>query len=370
MYPYVYFPLFISIVFFSYEKLNNQFKTDELKVVCRIFLITASFLFSAFYAWREIYEGFGGIDADTYKAVYDHLSLNYFEALNQQRYEKGYGTLVWLFKYLFDSYEVFQLIYFLLMLFMYRLITKNLNGGASSLISYFLIAFFLIISFNLSRMMLGVFLLFFVVKFLSEERYKEALLFTLISSLIQMACLWGIVFIVYHYSLKKIKSRVAFASLFFVIIANSFLLVQLFKSMLVSVNYGHYVAESTEQFSGANYIYAIFLSLVYYVFFRDRKCLSPLSHTIFQLLPTMLFIIPLYLAVPIAYRFNFIYILFFAFLIPDVISYWRGGESMLVFRLLIVFIPVLYSMYKIFNFYTRDVLSAELWVMQSSFFIF
>lgn len=83
MYPYVYFPLFISIVFFIYEKMSSQLKAYELKVVCRIFLITASVIFSAFYAWREIYEGFGGIDADTYKTVYERLSLNYFEALSQ-----------------------------------------------------------------------------------------------------------------------------------------------------------------------------------------------------------------------------------------------------------------------------------------------
>ncbi len=370
MLSYIIFPIVITFLFYSYDNFVVRTKVNEFKAVSLIFLCVISFFLSSLYGWRVIEDGYGGIDADTYKAVFDRLSFNYFEALEQQRYEKGYATIVWLFRATFDNYQLFQFVYFLVMLSLYRFITKSITRTVFGLFSYFLISFFLIISFNLSRMMLGVFILFFVVKFLSENKYKEALLITLLSSLVQMVCLWGLVFIVYYYMLNKVKSRLFFIFLFLVVIANSFLIVEAFKVLLVSVDYGHYLSKESESFSGANYLYAVYLSVIYYFFLRKDGVNNHVSDTIFKLMPTMVFIIPLYFAIPIAYRFNFIYILFFAFVIPDIFYFVRGGYANVMSRLFVVLIPLLYMVYKIHNFYTRDVLSAENWSLLPSIYFF
>ncbi|MBH0048910.1 MULTISPECIES: EpsG family protein [unclassified Pseudoalteromonas] len=370
MYAYIFFPIIVSIIFFLYDNYLVRLKSIEFKAVSFILLCLTSFFLSSLYGWRVIEDGYGGIDADTYKSVFDGLSYSYFDALEQQRYEKGYATVVWFFRTVIDNYQIFQFFYFLVMLFLYRLITKSITSSIFGLFSYFLIAFFLIISFNLSRMMLGVFILFFVVKFLSKNEYKKAVLITLLSSLIQMVCLWGVVFIIYYYVLNKVKSKTLFIFLFLLVLANSFLIVEVFKVVLISVNYGHYLSKESEGFSGANYLYAIYLSIIYYLFLNKSVVSNPVSDTIFKLLPTMVFIIPLYFAIPIAYRFNFIYILFFAFIVPDLFIFLKKNNTSFILRIIIAVVPVLYITSKVYNFYTRDVLSAENWSLLPAFYIF
>ncbi|WP_171043869.1 EpsG family protein [Pseudoalteromonas sp. S2721] len=348
----------------------TRINSNELKVVAFIFICIMSFFLSSLYGWRLIQDGYGGIDADTYKAVFDGLSYNFSEALSQQRYEKGYATLVWFFRAIFDNYQIFQFFYFLIMLILYRLITREISKNVSGILSYFLIALFLIISFNLSRMMMGVFILFFVVYFLSKNNYKKAILVTLLSSLIQMVCLWGLVFIIYYYVLSKTKSKSLFVLLYLFVIANSFFIVEVFKAILVSVDYGHYISKESEGFSGFNYIYAIYLSFIYYVFLKKDVVVNRVSDTILKLMPTMVFIIPLYFAIPIAYRFNFIYMLFFAFVIPDLFSFLKKANVGVVSRLIVAVIPLFYVVSKIYNFYSRDVLSAETWLLLPSYYIF
>ncbi|MGP4987939.1 EpsG family protein [Pseudoalteromonas nigrifaciens] len=368
IYPYVSFTLFISIYLWLINYCVTRINRVEIKIAFGILTIWIFGVLSVFYGWRLIDAEHGGLDTVAYQSIFNSLSQNFSEGVLTQRIEKGYATFMWLIKKINNDFSLFLFTYFFVLLFLYKKITHYISLNYFSLLSYFLIALFLIDSFNLSRMVLGVFILFLSVVALSDNKYLKSIFLVLVASSIQMVCIWGFVFIGYKYFYEKIENKKVFYTYYLISLASSFLLVQLFKSILMVINYGHYVVDESDGLSLLNYIYAFILIVFYFLTDSKFKITNNITKQIFYLLPTIFYIVPLYMAIPIAYRFNYIYILFFVFIIPDILSvcFQRikdGSWGYLCF--LSVFAT--YVIMKINNFFIRDIHAALQWDIMNGF---
>ncbi|ALO33662.1 hypothetical protein CMT41_02240 [Colwellia sp. MT41] len=275
---------------------------------------------------------------------------------------------MWLVKSISDDFSIFLFCYFFVLLVLYKNITQKLTISFFNILSYYLIALLLIDSFNISRMILGVFILFFSVVALADNKYLKAIFLIVIATSIQLVCAWGVVFIIYKYTYEKIKNKKVFYTLYLSSLGVSYLLVELFKFILVSIEYGHYVVDESGTVSFLNYIYAMILIMFFYFTKSKFEIKNKITLQIFYLLPTIFYIVPLYSAIPIAYRFNYIYILFFIFIIPDMlnicISKIKSGQWGFLGFLIVVLI---YIFMKVFNFFTRDIYAALEWSMVYDF---
>jgi hypothetical protein len=370
MYPFLIVSLLVSIIFFSNRIIAKRSNMQEVIVISYAITCLFCIILSSLYGWRVIGEGFGGLDAGKYKLAFESLSVNYLEAMSQLRYEKGYATLFWFSKATMGEFAIFQFFYFLILLFLYKKITDRLPLSIYSLLAYFLISFFLIISFNLSRMVLGLFILFFIVEFLKNESYGKAMFVVFIASTMQATFLWGVVMVLYYYLYKKISSRLVFFGMYLVSILLAFQLVETFKILLVYIDYGHYIERQKGVFSIGNYVFLTVVIFTYFTIQKNNNTISPFSKVIFILLPSMFYVVPLYSAINIAYRFNFIYILFFAFLIPDMFKVFTNSRMGFLGGFLLSVIPLVYVSIKVYNFYSRDVLSSESWEILDNYWIF
>ncbi|HHX8394800.1 TPA: hypothetical protein ACVOYO_004634, partial [Vibrio alginolyticus] len=88
----------------------------------------------------------------------------------------------------------------------------------------------------------------------------------------------------------------------------------------MKVGYSHYVDDEGGA-SYLNYIYLAVILFISFVFKFDKFVDETNAMVVLRILPSMFFIIPLYTAIPIAYRFNLFYILLFFFILPDLCKF-------------------------------------------------
>ncbi|MEZ9500317.1 EpsG family protein [Vibrio lentus] len=318
---------------------------------------------SFFYGWRVIDFQHGGIDTMRYRDIFNSTEGDFLSGVLSQRVEKGYASFMWLVKNTLDSFPTFLFLYFMLSLYLLSSITKKITVSGSSILSYILLSFMLVSSFNVSRMILGLLFLFFVVSALSEDNYGKAFLYACIATSIQSTCIFGFIFIGYKFVYEKLNNKIKFYILYLISLASAFLLVEVAKSILISIDYGAYVTniEGAEP-SLFNFGYALFLLYVTYLASGNYTFENRVTNQFLQLLPSMFYILPIYLQIPIAYRFNLIFVMLFAFCIPDVLKFFsRRINSGNYFYVILYGVVVTYFVLKVYNFLTRDVYSALLW---------
>jgi hypothetical protein len=368
---YLLLSIFLSFYFLFHKFMMVNLRSDDFRALLYLISSCLLILISSLIGYREISPMHGGLDTPGYESIFNLMQEGFFSSVLNQRIEKGFSFFLWLVKWSGGDFSVFLFAYSFLLLNLYFYICNKISFTFISISSYFLMTLFVIDSFNISRMILGVFVLFVSVYYLSEKKYFYSICYTLIASSIQMVCLWGFVFILYIYIFNKFKSEKLLKSLMYLFsLLLSFLLVGVFKTVLSSIGYGHYLNDDGG-ISYLNYAYALFV-LIFYFFtnFKDDE-ISPVSHLIFRLMPTIYFVVPLYYVIPIAYRFNYIYILFFAFLIPDIFNVsLRKIKNKNYFYVVWAILPVVYTLAKSISFFNSSVNSALIWKISDSWYIF
>lgn len=365
-YPYysltIFFAFFIGFGSLVYDSLKRTEQKTIFIIVISAFIGTVSIL----YGWRHISLIHGGIDASAYNNIFNSIDTNSTDGIFEQRIEKGFATLMWLTKSLGLPIFAFNFLFCFVLISLIFLTATQLPFTFFRLVSVVLFSLLFIDSFNISRMIISIFILFFVCKYLSLGKYKTSILITIIASSFQMVAAWGGVFILYHYLKEKNINKLGFFLLYLLATFIAFLSVKLFMVMLTSIGYGYYVVDESS-YSLLNYVFCLYLFSVYYFFLKRDKDYnqSKLSHTVFGLLPTMVFTLPLYIAVPIAYRFNYIYILFFYFTISEILKWsWIQLKRKNVMMFTLSFFPiVLYSVIKFYTYFERDIYAAQIWIL-------
>lgn len=368
--PY-YILVFVFVVVFGVCALVfKKTRGTEYKTLLLILFIFASLFLSAVYGWRYISIGHGGIDAINYKYIFDSLDSGDLFTIFEQRVEKGYAFSMWLVKYFGFGFNTFNFLFSIALLILILFISKLLPVSFFSLISISLISLLYIDSFNISRMMMAIFLLFISCYYLGERKYKESLFLTFIAASFQMVALWGIVFVLYEIIFKRIRSKIFTVTFYISAVIVSFIATYAFKEILSMVGYGYYVVDESS-YSLLNYIYCSYLFLMYYLFIGNGNNISSTSRVVFRLLPTMIFTLPLYMSVPIAYRFNYIYMLFFYFIIPDLLiwSIHQFKKKNLHYFLIGFFPPIIYALLKFLVYFERDIHSAQEWVLDKGIYL-
>ncbi|EPP2134690.1 EpsG family protein [Vibrio alginolyticus] len=368
---YIVFSLSLSLIALLHVKSKEYKKLNELYVVSFMFLFSMVVGVSSIMGWREITHMKGGIDTIVYQEIFNVLLNKDISSVNEQRIEFGYALLMWLSKSIVDNFNFFLFIFSVSILTLYLKICNVMTKNVFSIVSYFAISLFVIDSFNISRMILSVFILFFIIPELRKENYLRAILIVLLSTSIQMTGLWGLVIIFYYYFMYSLTNKKTIRFLMFLLgSVLSYGMVFVFKAMLMKVGYSHYVDDEGGA-SYLNYIYLAVILFISFVFKFDKFVDETNAMVVLRILPSMFFIIPLYTAIPIAYRFNLFYILLFFFILPDLCKFGvLNVKKLKLYYFPFIFIPLLYAGLKFFSYFQTSVNSALLWNVSNSWYLF
>ncbi|WP_322406954.1 EpsG family protein [Idiomarina sp. PL1-037] len=369
--PYIFLTFFGSLTLgfasLVYSVSNSQYG----KLLAAFFCLSLSLIIAVLFGWRDISPGYGGIDTGSYIKIFASLEANDLTTIFKQRIEFGFGSFMWLVKSFGLSIHWFYFILGFSLLILIFYISTFLPITLFRIVSFFLLLLLFIDSFNISRMILAVFVLLLSCIFLMKGNYLKSIFTVLISASFQLVGLWGLIFIGYIFLKRKIKSKYTFIITYISLVFLSFVLVEAFKFLLVFIGYGYYIVDEPK-FSLLNYMFCFYLFFVFYYFILPDKRYKAkkISVMVFNLLPTMVFTLPLYLAVPIAYRFNYIYMGFFFILIAETLK-WSilKIKRRNIIGFLVAFIPsVCYCALKIYTYFDRDIGYAQVWAIKGSQF--
>lgn len=356
---YITLSILISSLFFTFNSIRNEYYKKTFLVFVLIFIIIVSYL----YAWRIIDATSGGVDTLNYKYVFDSITRD-IDSILAVRFEKGYALFYWITKNIIgSSFNYFLFLYCITILLLTLRLTSLLSKRYSSIFSYLLISLFIIDSFNIARMIIALLVLFFCIKYITERKYFKALMITTIAASFQMVMIWGVILIFYDYFMRKIKGRWYFNILLAFSFMIPILLIPTFKNILVMIDYGYYIS-SSESISYFNYIFVSILLIIVFISKKHGGVISNIySEKILFLLPTVFYVIPLYFTVPIAYRFNYIYMLMVAFVIPDILHLIKTSKINTLTKMIFTSVPILYFLLKYISYMLIDVQYAQDWLM-------
>lgn len=348
---------------------NNSF-SFEIKALSTIFLFIFFFFLSSLYGWREISIGFGGVDAKNYEQIFFSLDVFNFSSVFEQRVEKGFALLMWLTKSIGLDIHFFYFVFSILLLSILLFIVMETTKTFFSIVSIGLFSLLYIDSFNISRMIFATLLMLLALIYISKGKPKLGLFLVFIAASFQLVAIWALFLYFYLKWLKSDFSSFNKLIVYFFLVFLSFLLSFLFTSALNFIGYSHYIVDEAA-FSLVNYFVCFYFCCVYFVFIsRDNDFfLNEPVRAVFLLLPTMFFILPIYMEFPIAYRFNYIYMSFFFFIIPDTLKWAiRAYRNKRYIAFTITMFPVVfYVSTKFYLYFTRDIVYAEKWQILNTF---
>lgn len=366
---YVFLCFLLSALAFIYKK--SEEVSIGVKVTLYMVVFSSLAIIASLMGWRAISQTQGGIDTIVYKHIYEYLITPDYASVFSQRLEIGYALLFWISKNYLGNFEIFLFILSFLLLYLYLKVCSYAPNSVFSLLSSFLIALFVIDSFNISRMILSIFILFFILPCLQKRYYISAVAITLLASSIQMTGLWGLVIIAYFYCMYELfESKFSRFILFISGLFASYFMVYVFKALLFNVGYTHYLDQEGDA-SYLNYFYLVMLISLSLIFNIQQSLEGTIAEIALKILPTMFYIVPLYSAIPIAYRFNLFYILIFFFLIP---FFCREGLKRIlkneIYAVPCILVPFMYFILKVSSYFDKSVYSALSWEILNSWYIF
>jgi len=355
----------ISIMIFILSS-NTSY---NIKVSNGIILSIVFLYIASMYGYRVIDPTHGGIDTDVYEHIYQFIQGKNISVILETRIEFGYSFLMWVAQSVGASFNDFLVVNFLLLILVLYKISKRLPKKIISLLSLILFSLLLIDSFNIIRMVLSTFLLMLGLLIYAENKKVASFFIIILATSIQMTAFIGFLFILYFYLQGKIRAE--FRAIFFVVcLIISTLSVYLFKKILISIGYNHYITD-VSVFSPLNTIVgAIIFSCHQFYLKKSGFKFSVHYNFIISLIPIIILILPLYLEVPIAYRFNYIFMMFYAFIIPEqILASFHRCSRWKVFGLAIPAFLVTYVTLKLNSFFSIGVYSAQAWEISKSWYI-
>ncbi|MGI2799434.1 EpsG family protein [Photobacterium damselae] len=352
-----------SLAYIASLRSNNH----VVRLVIYFFLVSIFTFIATLYGFRRVDYLYGGSDTIAYLNTFHNLDLSNFFSIFEQRMEKGYVFLMWLFKTTTGSFALFLSFIFSLIYLFFLKICKEITLNYFTIFSISIFSLFFIDSFNITRMIIGSFLTFISIICLSNGDVRKSILYVLLGSLFQLVSLWGGIFIIYYLIVNKYAtSKLKYLLLNVLLLLISYFSIRVFSSVLTLIGYGHYLTGDINSFSPLNYIY-LTLILIGYFFLWKNDIDNKVSNTIFLLLPTMYFVIPLYLNFQIAYRFNYVYMLCFAFILPDICSACLKSKGYILKFLLLL--PLSYASIKYYSYFVSSMDDIKLWGLLPSWYI-
>ncbi len=359
--PYVLLTIYLltTVLFLRYGAVFSNAISHDFRPLIVYFVLVFSLFVAFLYGFRDIDRFHGGVDTRAYQEIFMSLDLSDWNTFFNQRVEKGYVLLMWIVKSLGLSFAHFMVVFYLILCLFFYKISLHLTRNWVLIFSILLLAVTFLESFNISRMSLGTFVFFYAFINLSLGRIYRAIFYTLLAISLQVTFIWGGLVLIYFLLLNKIKSK--YRMIFHLIVFSfAFVAVEIFKEILSIVGYLYYLKDSDIEPSYLNYIFVVILITLYYLFLRG-KVENRISVDIFSILPTMLFIVPLYSALPIAYRFNYIYYPMIAFVIPDIYKATKYSKNGRLVGFGVAFVPVLYVVLKVYGYFTGDISYLLVW---------
>lgn len=362
--PYFNLTLYLMATVFSlrYSIIFFRSTSYDLRPLI-VYTIMATTFFTAFlYGFRDVGPLHGGVDTVAYQNIFNSLDVKNPDTFFNQRVEKGYILIMWISKSLGFDFHGFMLFFYLLLSYFFYKISMHLTRHWTILFSILLISLIMLDSFNISRMSLGTLVLFYAFIKMSLGHKVKSLMLLIFSVSLQVTFLWGLFVFIYYFMIIRIHRR--FRWLFNIFIFScSFFLVEVFKDILMAIGYIYHLQNDDSSPSYLNYFFIIIVLFFYYLFLNG-KLDNKISKNIIMVLPSMLFIIPFYAVIPIAYRFNYIYFPMIAFIIPDIYIASKKSKNGRVVGLCVAIIPILYAILKFYSYFSGDIVYLLDWSFQ------
>ncbi|WP_429171552.1 EpsG family protein [Aeromonas rivipollensis] len=320
------------------------------------YFVAVSSLFVAFlYGFRDIDSVHGGIDTKAYREIFLSLDISDASTFFNQRVEKGYVLIMWIIKSLGLNFSHFMMVFYILLCLFFYKISLFLTRSWTLVFSVLMLSVIFLESFNISRMSLATLVFFYAFINLTLGKKIKSFAYILFAISLQITFVWGGLVVLYYLFINKV-SRQYRLFIHIGLFLLSFLAVQIFKDALSYIGYSYYldVQDADIKPSYLNYIFIMILLLVNGLFLKD-KINNAISKSIMTILPSMMFIIPFYSALPIAYRFNYIYFPMIAFIIPDIYMASKKIKIAMPIRIGIATIPIVYVLLKVNSYYNGDI---------------
>ncbi|MNE21060.1 hypothetical protein D3C80_1142080 [compost metagenome] len=347
--------LVITVCLLRYSPYFSNVMSSDCRPLAYYFVAVSSLFVAFLYGFRDIDSVHGGIDTKAYQDIFLSLDVSDASTFFNQRVEKGYVLIMWIVKSLGLNFSHFMMVFYLLLCLFFYKISLFLTRNWTLIFSVLMLSVIFLESFNISRMSLATLVFFYAFISLTLGKKIKAFAYIFFAISLQITFLWGGFVVLYYVLINKISRQYRlFIHIGFFLL--SFLAVQVFKDALSFIGYSHYlnIQDADIKPSYLNYIFVMMLLLINGLFLKD-KIDNAISKSIMTVLPSMMFIIPFYSALPIAYRFNYIYFPMIAFIIPDIYIASRKIKIALPIKIGMALIPIVYVLLKVNSYYTKDI---------------
>lgn len=350
-----------SLTFFLTNLTGFRFKKLNMKKIISLIMIV---LIIYLYIIRRYigYIGdtlYGGNDSIVYMNRFLNSSRNIFVSLKNQGNEFGYGLLVFTIRFFTSNYTIFQIVYYLIILYLVLSILSDLPKN-NKWYMYILVMIFITLpimtTINLMRNYLAYFITFYAYTCLIKGKRVKSIVLFIISVSIHIA---SIAFIIVYFikEHKQINRRKLYTrNIFMVLSLTIILLISIYaiKPILLNTKYYMYL-----DFGSLNIAYGIFLERLTYlaiIFLLGDGFINNKKHN--SKLITLMFLsfIPIFLQtlIPTLYRMNYFFDIISFYIIINIYEYLNSKSSNVNKNLMnIIMISLL--IFKIYSYLTKTI---------------
>jgi len=327
LFPYIIVSITVSYLIYSHI-INTNYDTLKVKHYkyynCskKLNLFFAYIIYILFSVLRVIQYGYGGTDANAYKLHFMSADKNLFKFLNENFFEYGFGTIVWITRLFSSNYKVMLLIWHSISFLLIVCFLKKFKKHNISFFSLLIVTFELFLQFNTLRQSISIALCLFMLALIYENKYIRATLVFIIACSIHLSSIILLPLLVLNWLRKRVKLEqqtivIAGFSAFF-IISSIFAKEILLKYIRQSEKYYVYVTTESNSLPIATlliFITVFILSLIKY------RCLikNEINAVLIWSLPTFFIAIIMQSFIPIFYRTVLFFTPIFIMLISEII---------------------------------------------------
>jgi hypothetical protein len=330
-----------------------------VKPISYFLLFFVSALNIILISFREIgYENgviYGGFDSINYARLFYVANIDYVDSIIMQASEPGFATLVWFFSVYIGNYSIFQIPLYLFIFYSYYFFTKKLPRTPYALISFVLIAFFIVDSFNTLRQVLAVFVSFFAYNSLSKGGYRNAVIIAACAVAFHVSAIILFLIIFFHWVHDKTSERASvyliYGAVLFGAVITAFFVVPYFIS---GTGYSEYEERGAGEFSLNTFIAA---GVILYMALNRRKELvsyNEFNRTLMWVLPSIIFVLPIFYRYGMGYRFLLFYTPVMYILMPSLFQSYRLTSSKNLAYIPLYIAICLYVVARVYRFFSEE----------------
>lgn len=364
-----FFPYLITLLILTslltiarYNVINNSINgaviSKRYSPIGVVNLIISYIIFITFSVFRKIDVGLGGMDAIGYKTIFNNAGGNLVDSLNRQFYEPGYAVLIWISRTISEDYRVALFIIYSIMFILMASYIKYINFNKYSFLSIFLLLTLWLSSFNITRVILALFLGTLVYTLLFRRKIKSALLIATLATTIHTAAviLFPIIVLV-----ALIENRVKFKPkklVFLIFLLTSFFLlaINIIDRIIIGTRYDVYLERAQGSMATGTYVIVAISFIISLFKFNNLNKFSSYNKTLIIILPVCLTLIPLQASISIVYRMVIFFLPILYILIPEIIRTFQLRSIKEVIENVPIKLGLFsYLIYRIYDFFSIEI---------------